>query len=697
VPRSSDRSTVGREANHGGAGGKHARPRQSRLRSGAGFAFADKDSLRGKASRAFGWSFASSILTRVGTFGIGIMLARLLGPHAFGIYAVAFVALLAMQTFNELGVSLAIVRWEEDPSEIIPTVTTISLFVSVLTYVGCFFSAPAYASAMGAPGATNVVRVLAVGILIDGFCNTPTGVLQREFRQRHTMIAIQVGGWLGTGVTVALAWSGHGAMSLALGYVAGASVVAALLVMFVPESLRIGFDRAKARALLRFGLPLAGSNLITLAIANVDQVIVGHMLGAQTLGFYVLALNVASWPISVFSRPVASVAPAVFSRLQSDGFAMRSTFLSVAGLLGAVAMPACLVIGGSATPLISFLYGARWLPAVEPVLWLALLGAMRVFFLLAYDYLVVLRRSRFLLIVQLVWLAALIPALTVGTHADGIYGAGLAEAVVAAFVVLPFYLGGLRTTGMRLRALSRHLWWPGTGAAAAGLVAVVASRFAPNDFAAVLVSGVAAVVIIGLLAYRMRAVLSVLRPASAEQAKPSETTVSAESPIPGQGEITAELRAIWGVVEGPSTRNGNRALRDPVWQDALLASTRCALTGPLPMYRDLPISLPPRRDLSATSPLYRITVTSMQWDPAGTARQQLPQNGSHPINDRYPDNKMPDTSIASSEQEPLIQDKLHSPRIAQSDTEASARVTLSLSHASDAPRVMRSRSKPGQP
>ena len=68
-------------------------------------------------------------------------------------------------SFNELGVSLAIVRWQGEPSEIAPTVTTISMVTSVLIYVGCFFGAPAFANAMGAPSAANVVRVLALNVV----------------------------------------------------------------------------------------------------------------------------------------------------------------------------------------------------------------------------------------------------------------------------------------------------------------------------------------------------------------------------------------------------------------------------------------------------------------------------------------------------------------------------------------------------
>jgi PST family polysaccharide transporter len=470
-----------------------------------------KSTLAARASRALGWNFVNTLLSRFGTLGISIWLARLLGPHVFGAFAVAMVALYAMQTFNELGMSMAVVRWETDLRDIIPTVTTVSVAVSIIMYIACFLIAPAYASAMGAPAATDVVRVLALAILIDGFCNTPSGLLQRRFQQGKATIAQQVGSWTGVGLTVVLAWFHHSAMSLAIGQVVGSLVVAIILIAFAPESLRFGLDPARAKELLRFGLPLSGSNLITFAVITVDQIIVGHMLGPTSLAFYVLAYNLSSWPYNIFAGPVRNVAPAVFSRLQHDQAAMRSTFLSAARILSAVTFPICLLIGGSATALIGFVYGARWLPAAQPLMWLAVAGGARILLLLAYDYLAVLCWTRLLLVIQLVWLIALIPCLIGATRAGGIYGAGLAEAAVALLVVLPCYLAALRRAGIGLMALGRSLLLPLTAAAVAGLATRGAGMLVPSNFVALAVSGVITSALIGLIAYRMRSSFAVLR------------------------------------------------------------------------------------------------------------------------------------------------------------------------------------------
>ncbi|HUC58437.1 MAG TPA: oligosaccharide flippase family protein [Streptosporangiaceae bacterium] len=465
--------------------------------------------LPGLASRALGWSFASNLVARVGTLPIGIVLARLLGPHAFGTYAVALVALVAVLSFNDLSVSLAIVRWPGDPADIAPTVATLSVAASLIIYAACFLIAPSFAWAMGAPAATGVVRVLSLNVLADGLAAAPAAMLQREFKQDRKMIADQVNNWLGAAVSIALAFQGFGAMSLALGRIAGGG--ASVILFFAFSPVRFGFDRRKAKALLRFGLPLAGSSIVVFAVTNADQLVVGHVLGATALGFYALAVNLAGWPVTMFSLPTRSVAPAVFSRLQHDKKAMRNGFLSVAGLLGAVTIPACLLLAGAGVPIVAVVYGQRWVPAAAALTGLGVLSALRVGFELCYDYLVVLARSQAVLVVQVVWLAALVPGLIIGTTADGISGAALAQAAVACLIVLPCYLLCLAMVGIRIGALARRLWLPVAVAVVVAAAAAVVARVVSADLIALAIGCAVALAGFCLLASRMRPAVAELR------------------------------------------------------------------------------------------------------------------------------------------------------------------------------------------
>lgn len=560
----------------------------------------DKDTLIGRASRALGLSFINIAAARLGTLAFGVLLARLLGPHEFGTYAVAFVALLAILSFNELGVSLAIVRWPDEPRDIAPTVVTLSCVSSVVLFAGFFLAAPAFSATMGAPAATPVIRVLAACILIDGVAAVPAALLQRYFRQDRRMIADQTNCWLGTAVSVSLALAGSGAMSLAIGQVTGTLASGILLLVFSPLPFRFGFNVEKARALLVFGLPLAGSSILVFLVGNADNFVVGHVLGPTALGYYVLAWNLSSWPVQMFSQPVRNVAPAFFARLQHDPATMRMGFLSGAGMLGSLTLPACLFISGAAAPLIAFVYGARWSPAAHALTWLALLAALRILFELVYDYFVVLARSRVVFTVQLAWLFGLIPALVVGVRADGIRGASIAGVAVAAFVVLPCYLRELHRAGIKAFALGAQLWMPFAGGLGVGLFALGLGRVLTSNITTLLVSGVIALGTIGLLFFHKQPELARLRPMFSDTsgepappaAQPATVHVSdagaagpdATVPVPALQENTILLPRFSEIIYTPDA-----TIPMPIFQE---------VGGSFPLYRDLSGLVPrhPPRD-----------------------------------------------------------------------------------------------------
>ena len=93
------------------------------------------DALGRQIGRGLGWSFLNNAIGRLGSFLSGIVIARILVPEEFGVYAVALVVLNVMLSMNELGVSLAVVRRPGSVAPIAPTVTTVALVSSAVLFV----------------------------------------------------------------------------------------------------------------------------------------------------------------------------------------------------------------------------------------------------------------------------------------------------------------------------------------------------------------------------------------------------------------------------------------------------------------------------------------------------------------------------------------------------------------------------------
>jgi len=423
--------------------------------------------------RGLKWAFAGAFAVRLGTFLTGLVLARLLTPRDFGVYAVAFVALLVTASVNDLGIEATLVRWPHDLEEVAPTATTIVMAFSTAMFIAFWFAAPAFAHVFNTPDGVGVIRLMSVGLIISGVFTVNSAMTNRTLR-----VHVRSSGEIAATVaalctTIVLAKAGFGAYSLAWGNIGGNLVVGLVLFVWAPIRYRPGFHLPTARVLLRHGLPLAGAGLIFVATLNTDNVVVGHYLGPVQLGFYSLAWNVSSWPVVIFSGAVSMVSLSGFAKLQHDRDELNRAFAKSVAAVVAITVPFCVFLAVLSQPTIDVLYGRKWSHSATALTFLAILAAMRVITIITAEVLVAVGRGRAVLGLQSLWLAALIPTLIVGAHLGGIAGVGLGHVIVAGAVVLPAFAWALHRNGFSLRLIGRAVAWPVVGALCVAVVAVV--------------------------------------------------------------------------------------------------------------------------------------------------------------------------------------------------------------------------------
>lgn len=509
--------------------------------------------LGARVRRGLAWSALSTLTLRVGGFLVGIVLARVLGPSEFGVYAVALTVQAVLITLADLGLSADLIRSHE-PERLAPTVGLVSLVAGGALTAGMVLTAPLVAGAMGSPRSAPVVAVLSTTLLLAGAGVVPYAALQRGFEQKKIFAIAVVDFVVGTLVTLGLLALGWGAMALAIGRVAAQAVTLVLQFVLARTRPQFGLDRSVLRPTLVFGLPVAGANLLSWALLNVDNVVVARLLGSTALGFYVLAFNISNWPMSAIGQVVRSVALPAFSvqarRARADADARGDEPLHpatsragdlapAAGLAGAAALPAGVLLAALATPVVRVVYGDVWRPSVPVLAALGLFGAMRVLFDLFASYLLARGRSRPVLLVQVAWFAALVLGVVLGARGWGIAGAGWAHLVVAVAVVLPAYLVALRSAGVPLAALARGAAWPMVASALAGAAAAWSAALVRAPAVSLAVGCAAGVLVYGALmgrwAHRTLAVLRgapVVSPTGTDDAAGAEGSPAA-APVTG--------------------------------------------------------------------------------------------------------------------------------------------------------------------
>jgi PST family polysaccharide transporter len=301
--------------------------------------------------------------------------------------------------------------------------------------------------------------------------------------------------------------------------VAGSVGYAVVLWRLCPDRPDLAVWRTTRRDLggvLSFGLPAAGSNLLSRLIFNVDYLIVGRMLGATALGYYTLAFRIPELIIINVFYVISGVAFPMFSRLNEDLPRLRRAFLlsvrlyCIYGLSAGVGLA---LVAGLVVPLV---FGSQWTGATAPLVPLALYAACRSIGVGTNDVYKAIGRPGLALSLSLFRLVVLVPSLVIGARQGGIVGVAWAQVGTALAMAVLMQARGARILSLRLPQLGRAVA-PGLLAAAAVCAACAPLLRLPLppevELTAVVAAGVCAVLLVLAATQRplLRDLLRVLR------------------------------------------------------------------------------------------------------------------------------------------------------------------------------------------
>ncbi len=295
------------------------------------------------------------------------ILARLLAPESFGVFALALVLVRAFEVVTGFGVDRYLIQKDRLDRELVTGAWALNLARGALVAGGTWAGAPLYAGLLGAGDHVAVFRIVALVPLLHGVVNPVRFLAERRLLFGRIAAYEAAGATFGALITVGLAvWLGD-VRALAWGLVAAAGLGSALSYLVFPRPEPAALRWARVVELLDVGRTFVVLSVGSFLMTQGDNLLVGKVLGADSLGLYVLAYKLAEMPVQIYGRITNRVALPMFSRLQADPgraaellgrWADAQLLLLMPVAAAWVALPDLLVTG---------LYGARWAPAA-PVL-----------------------------------------------------------------------------------------------------------------------------------------------------------------------------------------------------------------------------------------------------------------------------------------------------------------------------------------
>ena len=306
-----------------------------------------------------------SLLSSGARFGLQlvaqVLLARLLGPEVFGVFAIGLVLLTFANFISGFGFSWSLLQRQQLREEDIRFAWTWQMLAGLAAGALLLGLAPWLAQVFRSPQAEDVIRWLSLACVLQAAAAPSTYLLQRALDFRAVGL-VQLGsytvGYIGVGLP--MAWQGAGVHALVAAWLVQSAVALAASHALAPHPLKPLLWYPAAGQVMRTGRAVFLTNLVNWGLNNLDRLLIARLLNPSALGLYNVAYNLATVPNQLLLGALQPAFMAAGARLQDERPRLSGAYLQIVATLLVLGVPAFAVCALLSPDLVALLYGRAW-------------------------------------------------------------------------------------------------------------------------------------------------------------------------------------------------------------------------------------------------------------------------------------------------------------------------------------------------
>lgn len=301
-----------------------------------------------------------------------VLLARLLAPADFGVFAMVAAFLVGLEILKDLGLSTATVQRAQITPRQVSTLFWLNAGLGATVAIGLAACAPLLAWLYREPVLLDIVPVVALAFVFNGFATQHLALLRRQMRF-SAIAVVQVGGEAAALIAaVAAALAGFGLWSLVIQRLVWAFFTTAMAWIACDWRPGRPGPLSDVKEMLAFGGNAATSMVVGFLASSLDKVLIGWWWGAVPLGFYERAQKLLQLPIQNLNTPLAAVALPALSRLADQPARYRDAYLAAVERLTMLIAPLGGLFIAAGDLVVTLLLGPQWTEAAPILKWMGL-------------------------------------------------------------------------------------------------------------------------------------------------------------------------------------------------------------------------------------------------------------------------------------------------------------------------------------
>ncbi|MDA8050897.1 MAG: lipopolysaccharide biosynthesis protein [Rhodospirillales bacterium] len=404
------------------------------------------------AAWVVGWRMARRLVGLVST----LILVRLLVPADFGLVALGYGFVGALDALSAAGVEQAIIRDDKPDRALYDTGFTVNLLRALGMAAVLAAGAGTIAGFLGDPRLYGIVLAFAAMTALTGVTNIGILDFQRYIAFDKEFVLKIVPRLLSVTITILAAVIWRSYWALVAGIVS--TNLSGVVFSYWMHPYRPRLTLRGWRRLVRFSLWMWVLGLINTLRGQAPNLIVGRLAGAASVGILSVGSEVASLPSTELIEPLSRASFAGFAAARRSDQNGAKAFLRMIAAMALIVFPAGVGISLVADPVVRLAFGPAWMQAVPLIEVLGVAGTMTLFGSISGTVFAAHAWMRPMAKINAVTTTACLLLLAVLVPRFGILGAVVAIAITDALNQGIYLVVTLRRLGLRLTELLARVW-----------------------------------------------------------------------------------------------------------------------------------------------------------------------------------------------------------------------------------------------
>lgn len=320
------------------------------------------DDLGKRSISAVLWGALGAFVRTGMQIGAQVVLARILGPEQYGLFALGMVVVLFSNFFADAGLAYGLIQRKSVSDSDIRFIFTwqmllggvvTGVLIAIAPWVGRFFDDVRL---------TDVVMWLSLTCLINSFGATAQCLLRRKLDFKTVNVAAIVSyaiGFLVLGIPLAM--MGYAVYALVVASLTQTLLAAVWCFMKCRHPVRPLIWQDSSVDIIRFGATAFATSLLNWLMSNLDRMVIGRALNLTAAGLYSTVSNFITSPSVQLLALLQSVLYSASSRVQDSPRRLRKGFRTMFGVVALCMGPVFFSIAVIAPTVIEAIYGAKWM------------------------------------------------------------------------------------------------------------------------------------------------------------------------------------------------------------------------------------------------------------------------------------------------------------------------------------------------